>query len=459
MDIIDYGFSPTKQPEYRNGIPARVTAVHRERYALVCEHGEIYGRLKTKVYYGDGSMEFPTVGDFVQIQYILSGDSQIIATHHRKTFFSRRDPSPGRGEQAVAANFDYVFIMQSLNNDFNPKRLERYLTLAWQSGAVPVVILTKADLVEDYQSHLRAAGKSARGADIIPISVQNGFGLECLTDYLKPQKTIAFLGSSGVGKSSLVNWLCGKEQMTVKSIREEDSRGRHTTSRRQLFLLDSGAMIIDTPGMRELGMWDVSIGLGDAFDDVEQYLGKCKFNDCRHQSEPGCAIKKAIESGELSLKRWESYAALEGEAQYIDDKVSYMKQKKEKLKNISKLIKSMEKTDYRHTPCPETFICEVCGEPIVPEGAGSNHRNHCPNCLSSIHVDNEPGDRASLCKGVMEPIGVWVKKNGEWAIIHRCRSCGELHVNRVAADDNPTLLMSIAVKPLASPPFPLEKLM
>lgn len=322
-------------PEDTQGIPARITAVHKERYALVCEYGETYGRLKTKEYFV-GFEEFPTTGDFVMINYIPSGDSQIIRTLPRKTFFSRRDPTPGRGEQAVAANFDYVFIMQSLNQDFNAKRLERYLTLAWQSGAIPVVVLTKADLVDEYWSHISIVEGIAAGVPVYAVSSKTGAGLTMLADYMMPGKTVVFLGSSGVGKSSLVNALAGEGIMAVNGIREDDSKGRHTTTHRQLIMLKSGAMIIDTPGMRELGMWDVSIGLGEAFSDIEQYLGKCKFSDCKHQTEPGCAIKEAIANGELSLERWESYVKLKAEAKYSDDKSAFLRQKQQRNKNIAK---------------------------------------------------------------------------------------------------------------------------
>ena len=180
MDLKNYGFMPNMMPENTQGIPARITAVHKERYALICEYGETYGRLKTKEYFG-GFEEFPTTGDFVLINYIPNGDIQIIRTLPRKTFFSRRDPTPGRGEQAVASNFDYVFIIQSLNHDFNAKRLERYLTLAWQSGANPVVVLTKADLVDESDSYIRIAESYAAGVPVHAVSAKTGAGLNAVS--------------------------------------------------------------------------------------------------------------------------------------------------------------------------------------------------------------------------------------------------------------------------------------
>lgn len=343
MNLINYGFIPTMLPQNTSGTPARVTAVHKERYELVTEYGYTHGRLKSSVYYFGALDPFPTVGDFVLLDFNSSGDSQIIKTLNRKSFFSRRDPIPGHGEQAVAANFDYVFILQSLNHDFNLKRLERYLTLAWQSGAVPAVLLTKADLVQDYSAQVQAVEKIAPGVGVMAISAVTGLGLQLPSDYLKPQKTVVFLGSSGVGKSSLVNALANEELMAIGDIREEDSKGRHTTTHRQLIMLKSGVMIIDTPGMRQLGMWDVSAGLGEAFDDVESFLGRCKFSNCRHQSEPGCAIKEAIQRGDLSKNRWESYLKLAKEAEYSADKVNYLHQRQQWAKEITKKSKEIKR--------------------------------------------------------------------------------------------------------------------
>lgn len=344
MDLKKYGFMPELLPEGEQGIPARITAVYKERYALVCMYGEAWGRLKTKEYYEEGE-EFPTAGDFVLIDYRADGDSRILRTLPRKTFFSRRDPTPGRGAQAVAANFDDVFIMQSLNQNFNVRRLERYLTLAWQSGAVPVIVLTKADLAgeKEREEAVREAEKIAAGVDICVISARTGYGMEELSGHVASGRTVVLLGSSGVGKSSLVNALAGEELMEVSGIRESDGKGRHTTTHRQLFMLKSGVMLIDTPGMRELGMWDVSDGLGEAFGDVEQFLGRCRFHDCRHQTEPGCAIKKAIEEGELSRERWESYMKLGNEAEYFDDRSAYIRQKSQRNRAVSRLSRQRRK--------------------------------------------------------------------------------------------------------------------
>ena len=334
MTIYDYGYTGNAE-----GTVARITSVHRERFGIAGDFGEGFARLKAKEYYA-GEEIFPTVGDFVSIDYIDNGDSRILATLPRRTVFTRREPGPIPKEQAVAANFDYVFILQSLNHDFNPRRLERYLTLSWQSGATPVILLTKADLTEDYWEYLTQVERVASGVNTHVVSARTGQGLPRLNAYLQPGKTVVFLGSSGVGKSSLVNALAGKELMAVSEIREDDSKGRHTTTHRQLLMLRDRAMVIDTPGMRELGMWDVSEGLGDAFADVERFIGKCRFSDCKHETEPGCAIKRAIDAGELDISRWESYQKLKAEDV---DRDEMLRRKREWSKGVAKYTKQRKK--------------------------------------------------------------------------------------------------------------------
>lgn len=342
MNIYDYGFNDNYMNDSRTGTPARIISVHKGRFGIVSEHGEGYARLKSKEYYYEGE-NFPTVGDFVLIDYIDNGDSRITATLPRRTFFSRRDPDVGRGEQMVAANFDTVFIMQSLNDNFNPKRMERYLTAARQSGAQPVILLTKADLTEDYLPYILETSRVAEGVPSHIVSARTGYGMEYLSQYLQKGRTLVFLGSSGVGKSSLVNALAGEEIMDTSGIRESDSRGRHTTTHRELVMLPCGAMVIDTPGMRELGMWDVSEGLGQAFADIEHYAGMCRFRDCRHENEPGCAVRAAIERGELDESRLESYQKLKTEAKYSEDKEGYLRKKEQWAKSVSLYSRKMKK--------------------------------------------------------------------------------------------------------------------
>ena len=329
MTLQDYGTVPNT--ENLPGIPARVVAQHRDRYEIICEYGAAYARLKTKDYYWEDAV-FPTVGDYVTVNYLTGGDSQILSTLPRHSCFFRREPGPIPRDQAAAANFDCVFLLQSMNQNYNPRRLERYLILARQSGATPVIVLTKADLAPDPAEFVARTEQLAPDVAIRAVSAATGFGLDGLDPWLQPGKTIVFLGSSGVGKSSLVNALAGEELMTVGGIREGDGRGRHTTTHRQMLRLPSGVLIIDTPGMRELGMAEASEGLAASFADVEQYLGRCRFSDCRHEKEPGCAVKAAIAAGALNPARWERYRKLRTEAQSHEEA---LRRKKEWSKNVA----------------------------------------------------------------------------------------------------------------------------
>lgn len=438
-------------------IEGLITSVHRDLFGFSCHKGDGFAKIKRGNYFKNPE-DYPTVGDLVELDYQGDDHSLILRTLPRKSFFTRLDSaSNGNSSQMVAANFDFVFIMQSLGRDFNLRRLERYLTLAWQSGGTPVVLLTKVDEAENYLKKVAAAERIAIGTSVHAISAITGAGLTELQKYLHSKSTIVLLGSSGVGKSTLLNCLAGKEIMATHEIREQDQRGRHTTSYKQLITLSNGAKIIDTPGMRELGMWESSTGLSKSFSDIEHYLGKCKFTDCHHKNEPGCAIKAAIRDGEISLDRWESYLKLSTEIRFIEDKDDYLREKNKYHKKLSVMIKQWKKVDYRIDACVDSFICENCGKVASFEGAGSKHRNHCPYCLTSKHVDTKPGDRASLCQGLMEPVSIWVKDNGEWSIIHRCTSCGRFKSNRIAADDDKHQLIELAHRPINSASFPKEE--
>lgn len=323
IDLREYGyFGPGTEAGL---IPARVTEVRRGRWGVVCERGEARAILKGSFAHGAAERaDLPAVGDFVLISYNERGDSAIARLLPRRTKFSRTDFS-GHAvgyvktvlEQVVAANFDYVFILTSLNADFNVNRVARYLLQARESGAVPVVVLTKSDLCGDPEAYVRDVREAAGGAAICVVSARTGAGLGDLRQFLAPGKTAVFLGMSGVGKSSLLNALAGEALMDVSEIREDDARGRHTTTHRQLFRLPGGALVIDTPGMRELGLWDAEGGIAEAYPDVEALIARCRFSDCRHETEPGCAVRAALADGTLDSARWEAYCAWKREAAFV----------------------------------------------------------------------------------------------------------------------------------------------
>lgn len=345
-----YGLNEYSVQNTEGLIPARITAVHRNRYEAVCSHGAVYATLKSGSYYDGSDEAFPSVGDYVQLLFNPAGDSQITKTVPRKSKFSRNNFNGHAAgyaktivEQVVAANFDYVFIVTSMNQDFNGNKLQRYLVQAWQSGGTPVVILTKADLAENPENYVAKAQGIGTGVAVIAVSAKTGLGLEQVKAYLKPKVTVALLGSSGVGKSSLVNALAEEELMRVNEIREDDARGRHTTTHRQMIALPWGAFIIDTPGMRELGFWDAAEGLSESFSDIESLFSACRFSDCQHETEPGCAVSKALEEGTLDISRWQQYQKLKKENRFVEDKAAYHRESKAWGKQVKKQIRGMQK--------------------------------------------------------------------------------------------------------------------
>lgn len=347
MNIKDYGLKENLIKKLdENKTIARIVATHKDRYEIVCNMGQGFAKIKRGCFYDNPNSIYPTTGDFVIIEWNETGESMICETLKRSSSFSRTSSTSDRNhelhnqhEQLVAANFDYVFIMQSLNDNFNIHRIERYLSLAWESGGIPVIILTKSDLVENVQDYIKQVENIAIGVDVHAVSCITGFGLEQIKKYFSKGNTVVFLGSSGVGKSTLLNNLYGEDIMKTSEIRKEDSKGRHTTTSRNLVMLPNGAMIIDTPGMRELGMWDAENGINKTFQDIQKYIGMCKFSDCTHTNEPGCKILEAIENGEIEKERFEEYLKLQKEAKYNTNSNQYLKEKKEKFKEISKINK------------------------------------------------------------------------------------------------------------------------
>ncbi|MFZ7131295.1 MAG: ribosome small subunit-dependent GTPase A [Eubacteriales bacterium] len=311
-------------------------------------NGEVSGKME---YSASGREDFPAVGDWVILDRndLNTGNGVIKRVLPRKTKVSRKVAGRKSDEQIIASNIDYIFICMALNSDFNIRRLERYLTIVWDSGAVPVVLLTKADLCDDVEEKVLKVEEAAIGVDIYVSSSVTGEGIEALKKYFKEGITCAFIGSSGVGKSSLINYLKGEEVMKVKEIRDDD-KGRHTTTHRELVQIPGGGIIIDTPGMREIQIMDVEESLDRTFSDVEELTKMCRFTDCQHDTEPGCAVKKALKSGDLEESRWENYLKMKKEAAYYKRKNDKKLESEywEKMKKRSKKVKDIYEFRKKH---------------------------------------------------------------------------------------------------------------
>ncbi|HZZ36541.1 MAG TPA: ribosome small subunit-dependent GTPase A [Caulobacteraceae bacterium] len=324
--IEQYGWSDRLRQDFapfaaRDLTPGRVVVQQRGLYGLVTELGELSAEISGRLAHEAGEGGYPAVGDWVAAAARPAEGAATI--HHvlpRATSFVRRAAGPKLAEQVVAANVDVAFLVASLNADLNARRLERYLSTAWQSGAKPVIVLIKADLCDDVGEALEEIEAVAFGTPVLAVSAITGEGLEAVRAHLGPGLTAVLVGSSGVGKSTLLNALAGEEMMAVGAISGDALHGRHTTTHRELVLLPGGGLMLDTPGMRELGLWDSDDGLSVTFEDIEQLAERCHFRDCAHGSEPGCAVREALHDGALDHGRWKSYQKLQRELAHLERK-------------------------------------------------------------------------------------------------------------------------------------------
>ncbi len=341
-------FQQQLTPEELGYRPARVFRQDTNQYHLLSEQGKLIGVLPGKFRREALSKaDLPTVGDWVVVSPIEGdepGRVQIEKLLDRKSKFSRKEAGEVHDEQVVASNIDTVFIVSALDKDFNLHRIERYLLLSWTSGALPVLILNKSDVCKNIDKKVEDLQVIAMGSPIHVMSAKDNSGLDSLRQYVTPGSTCAFLGSSGVGKSTIINELLGFEKFDTGAVRSDDSKGRHTTTFREMVEASSGGMIIDTPGMREIQLWADGVYLSHSFQDIESLAASCKFSDCKHNTEPGCSIIKAIEIGDLEPERLERYFKLAKELAHFENQqnAASRAEKKQETKRFSKLLKNRQ---------------------------------------------------------------------------------------------------------------------
>lgn len=356
MNLNDYGYNTFFENHFReysgNGyIPGRVAIQNKTNYIVYSAYGELSAEISGKFMFdAENKEDYPAVGDWVVMRHIPDEQKAIIdKVLPRQTVFSRKEAGSKTERQILASNIDIVFIMTSLNHDFNLRRLERYMILSKESGAQPVIVLSKADVCDDIDTKIKETELIADGIPVHVLSSITHRGVDELKHYFDENKTIAVLGSSGVGKSTYINVLLGGETLKTLEISSYKDKGHHATTRRELILIPSGGMIIDTPGMRELQLWDGGDGIENVFDDIEELISQCKFTDCRHNNEPGCAVKRAIKTGELDEKRYESYLKMKKEIRYFENRKDWKAnfEEKKKWKKIHKQVKENYKMKNR----------------------------------------------------------------------------------------------------------------
>ena len=332
-------------------VPGRVALEHTHIYRVITEAGESLARVSGRLRHrATARAEFPAVGDWVALEPSDHGDARIIAVLPRYSRFSRRAAGDPTEEQVVAANIDTVFLVAGLDRDFNPRRIERYLLVAAESGARPVIVLNKSDVAESADAMADLVRALAGNTPVHAVSCRIPGSVDVLRQYLGPGQTGALLGSSGVGKSTIVNRLIGHDLLRTQDVRDSDGRGRHTSTARQLVVLDGSGVLIDTPGMRELQLWDTGEAMSGTFGDIDARAGACRFRDCRHRQEPGCAVRAAVDGGDLPAGRLESYHKLQDEqahqARQMDQRAQI--DEKRRSKTAAKALqKRLEEKDGR----------------------------------------------------------------------------------------------------------------
>lgn len=351
-NLVRYGWDEAREAQFeeyaRQGLqPGRVVLEFNQFHRVFMESGEILaevaGRLKHEA---AGRADLPAVGDWVALRRVGNEEKAVIhAILPRRSKFARKTKGAKTEEQIVGANIDVVFLVTSLNQDFRIRRLERYLAIAWESSARPVIILTKTDLCEDVEAKFEAVQAIAAGVPIHAVCAIKGEGMHELQPYFAAGQTVALIGSSGVGKSTLINALLGFDRQFVKQVREHDDRGLHTTRHRELISLPSGGLVLDTPGMRELQLWESDEGVETTFEDIEELAAHCYFTNCRHENEPRCAVRAAVEDGRLPADRLGSYQKLQLELAHLARRQDALAQKNERnrWKKLSRMAEERAK--------------------------------------------------------------------------------------------------------------------
>jgi ribosome biogenesis GTPase len=346
--LEDLGWDAARQEEWEQAkapgqVPGRVTVEHRGQHRVWVDGGEIRARFGRRPLEDGGSR--PVVGDWVAVVPSDSGDARIARVMPRRTALSRRAAGDRDVEQPLAANVDVAFVVAGLDGDFNPRRVERALVLVWESGARPVILLNKSDAFPEVVDRVREMEEVAAGVPVHAISAKTGDGVEVVRGALGRGVTAVLLGSSGAGKSTLANQLLGFERQATREVREDDSRGRHTTTHRELVVLPEGGILIDTPGLRELQLWASTESLDTAFTEVADLSAACRFTDCQHEGEPGCAVRAAVADGRLPEDRLASYQKLKAELRHLETRVDVQAalDQKRKWRSIHRLAK-------RHKP-------------------------------------------------------------------------------------------------------------